>query len=185
MKILRRIFLVIAVVLIIIVLRGPLYRFTVSYSSIGQRAGYEIANDKLWQYLRENNVEKDSADIKEVIETSLTLTSNRLDFVFSKNNSNPNLLIDSKFANCVGYAAFFSTVCNYQLEKYNLSEEWVAIHKIGQLYVFGVNIQHYIDHYFFKDHDFVVIENKKTKEAYAVDPSMYDYLYIDFITLKK
>lgn len=184
MKVLKRIFLVITVVLVIIVLRGPLFRFSVSYLPTGQRAGYEISNDKLRQYIRQNQLDKDSADIQEIIKTSLALTSNTLDFTFSKKDENPNRLIDSKLANCIGYAAFFSAVCNYQLKEYDLSEEWGAIRKVGQLSVFGMNIHHFIEDPFFKDHDFVVIQNKVTDESYAVDPSMYDYLYIDFITLK-
>lgn len=184
MKIWRRIFGVISVVLVIIILRGPLYRLTVSYSPIGQRTDYKITNDELREYIKENQTDRDSADIKEIIKASLALTSKTLNFAFSNVDSNPNRLMNLKSANCIGYAAFFSVVCNYQLEEYNLTEQWAVIPEVGELSVFGVNIHHYIDSRFFKDHDFVVIENKVTQETYAVDPSMYDYLYIDFVTLK-
>jgi len=184
MKILKRTFLTILILLAIgITLRGTLYRNIVAYESIGQRMNYDITNDKLIQYIKENCTEKDNADIKEIIKTSLSLTSKILNFTFSKNDPNPNKLLYSQTANCIGYAAFFSAVCNYQLKKHNLSEEWTAQPKIGQLYVFGTNIHHYFNSSFFKDHDFVIIKNKKTKETYAVDPSIYDYLYINFVTL--
>ena len=39
--------------------------------------------------------------------------------------------------------------------------------------------------HFFKDHDFVTIENKETGEIFAVDPSVNDYLFIDFVTFNK
>ena len=165
-------------------MRGIFYRNIVVYESIGQRMNYEITNDKLIQYIKENCPEQDSSDIKEIIKTSLSLTSKTLNFTFLKNDCNPNQLIDSQTANCVGYAAFFSTVCNYQLKRYNLSKEWTAQPEIGQLYVFGTNIHHYFNSSFFKDHDFVIIKNKKTKETYAVDPSVYDYLFINFVTSK-
>ncbi|MCL1937122.1 MAG: hypothetical protein FWF52_01840 [Candidatus Azobacteroides sp.] len=185
MKTLKRTFLIILILLTIgILLRGTLYRNIVAYESIGQRMNYEITNDKLTQYIKENCREKDNADIKEIIKTGLSLTSKILNFTFSKNDCNPNKLIDLQTANCVGYAAFFSTVCNYQLKRHNLSEEWIAQPEIGQIYVFGVNIHRYFNFLFFKDHDFVIIKNKKTKETYAVDPSIYDYLYISFVTLK-
>jgi len=185
MKTLKKVFFTILVLLIIgILLRGTLYRSIVAYESIGQRMNYEITNDKLTQYINENCPGKDSADIKEIIKTSLSATSKILNFTFSKNDRNPNKLIDSQTANCVGYTAFFSTVCNYQLKKHNLSEEWIAQPEIGQIYVFGVNIHRYFNSSFFKDHDFAIIKNKKTKKTYAVDPSIYDCLYIDFVTLK-
>ena len=169
---------------ICVIFRGTLYRNIVAYKPIGQRMNYEITNDKLTQYIQENCPIKDSADINEIIKASLSLTSKALNFTFSKNDHNPNKLLNSQIANCIGYATFFSTVCNYQLKKYNLSEEWIAQPEIGQLYVFGTNIHRYFNSPFFKDHDFVIIKNKKTKETYAVDPSIYDYLYIKFVTLK-
>ena len=186
MKWLKRIFLILPVLLILcIILRGTLYRYGVAYKTTGQRAGYEITNDELKEYIKENRIKKESTDVEDIIKASLALTSRTLYFSFSGVDNNPNRLMHSKTANCIGYAAFFSLVCNYHLEEYNLSEEWIAIPKVGQLSAFGVNIHNYIDNKFFKDHDFVIIENKVTKEAYAVDPSMYDYLYIEYVTLKK
>ena len=185
MKIVKRIFLTILIFLTIgVTLRGILYRHIVTYKSIGQRANYEITNDKLALYVKENCIEKDNVTIKEIIKNSLSLTSKALKFTLSQNDSNPNKLIVSKTANCIGYAAFFSTVCNYQLKKHNLSEHWIAQPEIGQLYVFGTNIHQYFNSPSFKDHDFVIITNKTTKETYAVDPSVHDYLYINFVTLK-
>lgn len=185
MKILKRIFLTILILLAIsIVLRGTLYRHIVTYESIGQRTNYEIKKDQLAQYINENCIEKDSVSIEEIIKTSLSLTSKTLNFTTSKNDCDPNQLINSRSANCMGYAAFFSTVCNYQLKKHHLAGQWTAQPVIGQLYVFGTNIHHYFSSPFFKDHDFVIIKNKATREIYSVDPSIHDYLYIDFITLK-
>lgn len=185
MKRLKRIFFTILILLSIgIGLRGTLYRYIVTYKSIGQRANYEVSNEHLILYIEERIAEKDSSNIEDVIKTSLVLTSKMLNFTFSKNEIDPNKLIDTKTANCIGYAAFFSSICNYQLKKYNLSGQWVASSEIGQLFVFGTNIHNYFDSPFFKDHDFVIIKNKTTNEAFAVDPSINDYLYIDFVTFK-
>jgi len=185
MKILKRIFFAILAILIIcIVFRGTLYRYIVSYKSIGQRTNYTITNDKLTRYIEEHCIEKDSVSIEEIIKNSLSLTSKTLNFTFSKSDQNPNRLIDAKTANCIGYSAFFTVVCNYQLKKYNLSDQWIASSEIGQLFVFCVNIHNYFDSSFFKDHDFVIIKNKITDKIFAVDPSINDYLYIDYITFK-
>ena len=186
MKILKRILLTVLLFSVIcIVLRGTLYRHIVSYKSIGKRTSYVITNNKLIQYIEENGIEKESINIEDIIKRSLSLTSKALNFTFSENDRNPNQLIDSKTANCIGYAAFFSTVCNYQLKKYNLSEQWIVSSEIGQLFVFGINIHNYFDSSFFKDHDFVIVKNKITEEVFAVDPSINDYLYVDYITLKE
>ena len=183
MKIQKRIFFTILAILVIcIVFRGTLYRHIVTYKSIGQRTTYVVTNDKLIQYIEENCIGKKNKSIEEIIKESLSLTSKTLNFTFSKNDQNPNKLIDSKTANCIGYAAFFSAVCDYQLKKYNLSEQWIVSSEIGQLFVFGTNIHNYFDSPFFKDHDFVIIKNKTTKEFFAVDPSINDYLHINYIT---
>ena len=105
-----------------ILLRGVLYRHIVTYKSIGQRINYVVANDNLIQYIEENCVKRDCSSVESVVNESLSLTAKALNFTFSKNSRDPNNLIDSKKANCTGYATFFSAVCNYQLKKYNLSE---------------------------------------------------------------
>ena len=68
------------------------------------------------------------------------------------------------------------------MKKYNLDDTWTAKPQIGQLYLLGTNIHQYFNHPFLKDHDFVAIENKQTGQILAVDPTVNDYFYIDFIT---
>ncbi|MBK8847678.1 MAG: hypothetical protein IPO27_14490 [Bacteroidetes bacterium] len=95
------------------------------------------------------------------------------------------MLIDSKAANCIGYASFFVTTCNHLLKENNLDNSWKATSHIGHIYFLGKNIHVYFDLPLFKDHDFVTIENKTTGEIFAVDPTINDYLFIDFITYNK
>ncbi|WGU67484.1 hypothetical protein QIU19_07690 [Capnocytophaga canimorsus] len=78
----------------------------------------------------------------------------------------------------MGYAQFFALVCNYMLKKNNLHKEWVAKVYIGKLKFLGNDIHQYFQSSFFKDHDFVVVENVRTQEIYAVDPTLYDYFVI-------
>lgn len=65
-----------------------------------------------------------------------------------------------------------------------LDDEWGAKHKVGEIYFLGYNIHPLFKSEFFKDHDFVVIENRKTNEIIAVDPALYDYFRINKIRLK-
>jgi hypothetical protein len=124
-------------------------------------------------------------NVEQIIEQSLSISSNVLHFTVEKHSSNPNVLINTKTANCVGYACFFAATCNYLLSKYELNDTWTAKPQIGQLNLFGKNIHHFFRSAFFKDHDFVTIENKRNGKLFAVDPTLNDYLLIDLVTYKK
>jgi hypothetical protein len=162
----------------------------VTYKSDGIRTNYLATNIKLTDYIDANTDKQTDPDIKQIIKLGLSITSRKLNFTADKNDTDPNKLIISKTAHCVGYASFFATTCNYLLEKYNLSDTWTAKPQVGQLKFLGTNIHEYLTNFFkdtdfIKDHDFVTIENKKTGEILAVDPTVNDYLRIDFITYNK
>jgi hypothetical protein len=181
MKILKRIGIgALILIITVIVFRGWLYRHLITYKSIGERTTYVATDSNLLQYI-DSNSSKQESDIKRIIETSLTLTSKTLVFTDGLNDKDPNKLIISKRANCIGYAAFFSTVCNQLLEKNNINEQWIAKPLIGQLYFLDHNIHPYFKSAFFKDHDFAIIENKSSGQIFAVDPSLNDYTGIEYV----
>ena len=185
MKILKRILFSILLLLICgILFRGWLYRNLVTYKSIGHRSVYIANNDSLIHDIEAFSNTGKETNVKLIISQSLFLTSEILNFTDEKNENDPNKLIYSKTAHCVGYASFFATSCNYLLKKYHLDKDWTATPQIGQLYFLGTNIHNYLNNSFLKDHDFVLIENKTTGEKFAVDPTINDYLSIDFITLQ-
>lgn len=165
-----------------ILLRGSIFRSLVTYKSIGEQANYKVIDDQLATYINTNTNDVDFSEIQEIIRTGLSITADQLTFTAENNHNDPNKLIVSKTAHCVGYAYFFATSCNYLLEKYNLSSDWLATPHKGQLYLLGVNVHKYFDSPFFKDHDFVIVENLRTGERYAVDPTVNDYLWIDLVT---
>lgn len=165
-----------------ILFRGWIYRHMVTYKTVGQRTSYRPTNNKLIDCFEKSTTDKNILDEKEVINLALSITAHQLNFRASKNDNDPNKLITSKSAHCVGYAAFFATTCNYLFKKYNLDKEWIALPEVAELYFVGFNMHKWFRSSFFKDHDFVYIVNKKTRESYAVDPSLYDYLWIDFVT---
>ena len=192
MKFIKRTLLIILILSTVgLLFRGWFYRHLVTYKSDGIRTNYLATNIKLTDYIDANNDMQTDPDIKQIIKLGLSITSRKLNFTANKKNDNdPNKLIISKTAHCVGYASFFATTCNYLLEKYNLSDTWTAKPQAGQLHFLGTNIHDYLTKFFkdtdfIKDHDFVTIENKKTGEILAVDPTVNDYLRIDFITYNK
>lgn len=165
--------------------RGWIYRHLITYKSVGIRNNYLATDEKLKAYIDANIDNQNDPSIEEIIKLGLSITSKQLNFTADKNDTDPNRLITSKSAHCVGYSTFFATTCNYLFEKYKLSDTWIAKPRAGQLYFLGTNIHPYFKSAFFKDHDFVTIENKITGEIFAVDPTVNDYLKIDFITYTK
>ncbi|MBP6397920.1 MAG: hypothetical protein KA340_08570 [Saprospiraceae bacterium] len=165
--------------------RGWIYRHLVSYKSVGMRASYKATDANFIKYVDtfvDNQIEP---DIKHIIKLSLSITSKKLNYAAHKIDIDPNKLITSQKAHCVGYAAFYATTCNYLLEKFNLNHRWTAKPNIGHLYFLGTNVHPYFKSSFFKDHDFVTIENIETGESFAVDPTVKDYLYVDFVSYTK
>lgn len=165
--------------------RGWFYRHLVTYKSVGLRTNYPAKDSKLVNCINASADKQTGPGIEQIIQLGLSITSKQLNFTSDKNDIDPNKLITSRTAHCVGYASFFATTCNYLLNKYNLTDTWTARPQIGQLYFLGTNVHPYFHSSFFKDHDFAIIENKTTGQIYAVDPTINDYLGIDFVTYTK
>jgi len=186
MKNIKRIILTLLVLTIVgLLFRGSIYRHLVTYKSVGPRTNFTATDNKLVDYINVSSYEQTDPDIEQIIKLGLSITSRQLFFTAQKNDIDPNKLIVSKSAHCVGYATFFATTCNYLLLKNNLANTWTAKPHVGQLHFLGNNIHEYFNGSFFKDHDFVTIENKRTGQILAVDPTVNDYLCIDFITYSK
>jgi hypothetical protein len=161
--------------------RGWFYRHLITYKSVGHRTNYFATNKQLVDIIDANADQENSIDIRQIIKLGLSITSEQLNFTAKKNEIDPNKLISSKTAHCVGYASFFATTCHYLLDKHNLAGTWIAKPQVGHLYFFGINVHQFFKSPFYKDHDFVTIENKTTGETFAVDPTLHDYFSIDFV----
>jgi hypothetical protein len=186
MKFIKRTLLTILFITIIgFLFRGWFYRHLVTYKSVGLRANYQATDLKLTDYIDASIEKQTDPNIEQIIKQGLSITARQLNFTSNKNDIDPNKLIYSKSAHCVGYASFFATTCNYLFDKYNVTDNWIAKAQVGKLYFLGTNIHKYFNSSFFKNHDFVTIENKTTGKIYAVDPTVNDYLCIDFITYSK
>ena len=184
MKIIKKIFLILFILIAICILfRESIYRHLVSYKSIGQRINYTVKDKALVEVIEKNISKDQSSHVRLLIKLSLKITSEQLNFTASKNEVDPNILIYTKTAHCVGYASFCSTTCNYLFDKFKMSDTWMAKSQVGQLYFLGINIHPYFHSPFFKDHDFVIIENKRTHEKIAIDPTINDYFFIEFVPL--
>ncbi|WP_029904242.1 hypothetical protein [Prevotella sp. 10(H)] len=180
----KKTFLTIAVSVVIVAillffLKGSIYRMAVKYEDVGGRKSYEIKDDKLSSYINQSLPNDESLDanidIETIIDLSLDITGNALEFSTFYGDSDPVKSFENRGANCVGYATFTSAVGNYLIKRFGMEREWEAKPKKGKLYLFGNNMHKNAKDGWFKDHDFVVFRNKGTKEEIYVDPTAYDY----------
>lgn len=162
-------------------MRGYIYRHLFNYKTIGERKSYIVTDKKLKEYIDSFVVTKKHENIDDVIILSLQITSSKLCFREAKNAIDPNVLINTTNAHCIGYSAFFSATCNYLLDKYGYSSKWTSKPLIGQIYFINTNIHNYFKSSFFKDHDYNVIINSETGERFYVDPTINDYFKIDYV----
>lgn len=135
--IMKRYFKIFLFILIIFFCRNFIFRSSVKYQSIGKRTEYKIQND-LKKFIDSNDIKE--IEIEKIINNCQYITAQKLEFHSKKTQNNPNILMQNPRAHCVGYCAFYVTICNYLLKKHKLSDNWVAEQHIGQLYLFGYNL---------------------------------------------
>lgn len=162
---------------LLIPFRGQVYRCLVTYEAIGQRPNIAITNQKLIDAIERKSQNKPS-NAEQLMSVAMDITCDHLQFTFAQAPSDPNTLVETHQANCVGYSAMFQSVVQYIIRKYQLEQQWQTQHLIGKLYVCGVDIHPYFDTPFFRDHDFNLIKNLETGQTLYADPSTGDYLWI-------
>lgn len=177
----KLIFGLLALTILTFLLRNWLFWQLFSYQALGDRPAYAIKNPELRTYIETEWPANSGKSPRLILKKALQLSARQLHFTAARNHNDPNLLIDSHSAHCVGYAAFTTTICNELLQRHQLNAEWKAEARVGQIYFLGINVHPYFRSAFFKDHDFVVLRNLKTGEELATDPTVYDYLGIGFV----
>ncbi len=165
----------------LIIFRGFVYRLSVKYNEVGTRPEIEITNERLIEKIQNASAGK-RIGANEIVKIACKVTSKELRFSTSQVSHDPNQLINTHRANCVGYSAMFNSIANYLIEVNGLSDEIRAEHKIGQLEFLGFNLHSIFDDPFFSDHDFNEIKVLNTGEVISVDPSVSDYLWISRIS---
>lgn len=176
----KKLFKIVGILTLVLVLfRGWIYRNTINYTEIGTRKTIEITNQKLKDKIN-NKVQTKSLDFDEIVQITKSLTNQELRFTFKKTTNNPNKLVSTKKANCIGYSAMFNSIANYLVKKYQLKENFVVEHKIGKLDFMGFDLHKLFDNPFFKDHDFNIIKDIKSRKEILFDPSVSDILGINF-----
>lgn len=175
--------ILLALVLAAVLFKGWIYRHVVHYKQVGTRETIPLTDEKLLAEI-DSVISGKALGFEEIIETAKLITNKRLRFKLGKVSKNPNELLQSGEANCIGYSALFNAIVQYLIAKQGLSGSVEARHLIGKLDVFGINLHQFFADPFYKDHDFNQVINIKTGVSVWIDPSVSDYLGIDRVTLK-
>lgn len=178
LKLLKGILLFITVILVMtIVFRGPIFHWVFSYSTIQTREITRL-NAESSKYFSE----RDCGDLIEAkIQKNLKIVGKALEYSFESVSSDPNSFRNNSKAHCVGYSALYASLLNADFECSELRNIWAVRHCVGQIHLFGFNLHSLFDSSFFKDHDFVVVENLISGEIVVIDPVIYDYLLIETV----
>ena len=182
MKRLKKIFKLIGIItLLLILFRGFLYRNSVNYSKVKIRNNITLTDKNLIKEINDQTENKELS-IEEIIKLSNRITSEKLNFTFDNVSNNPNLALELKKANCIGYSSLFNSIGNYIITQQKLKAKYEFTHLVGTLDFFGFDIHKVYNSPFFKDHDFNEVRNKLTNEKKFIDPSLRDYLRIEYVS---
>lgn len=169
------------IIFAVVFCKAYLFRIFFSYDIIKERTVLDIANEKLKNRLKET---EKITTMEDLLQNSLKETASTLNFSFDKCDHETDKLVETKKANCIGYSAFLASVIQFKLKQSGLQNDWKVHHNVGEIYLMNENINRHFNSGFFKDHDFVTVENVKTKETIGVDATGYDYFRIERIKLK-
>ncbi|MEZ5044985.1 MAG: hypothetical protein R2828_34125 [Saprospiraceae bacterium] len=164
-------------ILILILFRGLIFRSTIIYNEIGIREEIKITNQILLDKIKTKSENKEIG-LNEIIDIANSITTQELSFTTKRTSNNPNELINTKEANCVGYSAMFNSIANNLIRQKKLSGKIEAVHQIGRLDFLGIDLHQFFDNAFFRNHDYNSINNLETGEVISIDPSLIDYLKI-------
>ncbi|MEO5643771.1 MAG: hypothetical protein ABIQ40_00295 [Bacteroidia bacterium] len=161
-----------------------------SYSIIKEKKGIELSNDSLQRIIKGCIEINPEIGIDSLVDFILAMTSSKLSFTFDKCDSNPELLVKSKKANCVGYAAYFNSLMNYALQQKNFPEKYSCHHYVGKIFYDETNANRLFNNDpFFRDHGFNRIESSVDSESdtknISVDPGLFEYAGVKRIKTRK
>lgn len=120
-----------------------------------------------------------NVDLETILELAQKKTAK--DLSYSMKND-----IDNSKANCVGYAQYAATICNYAFKQNKINAKAKPV--VGFYYLGGINLHNLLTKYlsdnkivnFVKNHDYVEILDSTDKVIHSFDPCLYDYTWLDF-----
>lgn len=166
-----------------ILLSGPIFRIFVKYSEEYEREIIQLVDRELKSEIESQRAGK-NLDFSQILHLSRTITNQKLKFTFKPDAlKNPNAVEKIPRANCVGYAAMFTSIASYLIDIQDSEQEYRVRHIVGKLFLFNIDI-HPKKLSFFKDHDYCEIKNLQTGQIVLIDPSLSDYTWINRVSTR-
>jgi hypothetical protein len=160
--------------LVVLLLRGPLFRLLVKYEAVGVRSGIALQDESLQRQVDSLSAGRD-LNIKQVARLSSQIVTNRLSFTTEQAPSDPNRLYHTRKGNCVGYAAMFHAIADYLIRQQGLEGKVRSRHLVGRLRLLGIDLHQFFDSPFYQDHDYNELTNLLTGERLCFDAVVADY----------
>lgn len=172
-------------IVLMVLFRGPLFRLSVRYEPLGERPVARIGQQELQQRITSALAYR-KLDVGEVVSLSRRITDGRLSFTSGESSNRADDVYQAGKANCVGYAALFSAIVQQVIASGGTEEHMQVTHLVGKLQFFGWDIHALFgNHPFFQDHDFVHVRDLERDVDWYIDPSVSDYLGINFVKIKQ
>ena len=140
-------------ILLLLVFRGFIYRHTISYTPIKTKTTIPLTNKKILTKISAA-IDNQQLDVTQIVRIASSITNNQLQFTFQKISNNPNKIMVTQKANCVGYAAFFNAIVHYIIDKKGLQNHYQARHLVGKLDFLGVDLHQFFTDSFYQNHDY-------------------------------
>jgi len=149
-----------------------------------QQVTVEELNNTYWKNEVDRIISSNSfVGITELNDRIVEIITSRLQFGKYQESTDPNKLKNGSKAHCVGYSALNASLLTYACEKLN-NEIYKISHVRGKIKFLGIEITSEKYGNFYKDHDFVKIENISTAKHYYSDATIYELFRISRIKLK-
>ena len=118
--------------------------------------------------------------VEELNNLLLKYTKKTLKFGAKPSTNDINKFTKGTKTHCVGYAAFHNSILNYVFRSLNM-EDYKATHERGIIRFLEINLNKLSNSAFYKNHDYIKIENTKTGKYFYCDPSLYEFTRIRYI----
>lgn len=182
----RKRYLLILVLLLIILLRGTIFRACVRYKCLETIPISRIHTPELKHLLQEAAVKLPAGDPMSWAPFSQRFTADHLRFTDLANNSNADGAWASGQAHCVGYAALMGAVLQEMIaaQQAQLSLDCApeVVQCRGDIYLMGFRLTGPDRPAFFRDHDYIEVRYPCQNQVVTYDPSLYDYLRIGWVS---
>ena len=166
--------------LLLLLLRGPLFRWCIRYEYTNEQEIYRLQDETLLAQLRAEVDKAPDGDIWHWAKFAQSFTARQLRFVTAPESSLPERAWEIGEAHCVGYAALMGGVLEevYRLKRDKILLPLEVTHCRGEIYFLAWRLTGPDRPAFFRDHDFIYVHSSVYNNAETYDAAVFDYLRI-------